>query len=79
MNTAHDLTSKHLDWPARDEHPCLFCCTTSDKEKKFRSDEDQNSGRADAEHDVDVLRVLGVMQADAVHGQLLRVLKVVQL
>jgi len=46
---------------------------------KAWSDEDQNSGRADAEHDVDVLRVLGVMQADAVHGQLLRVLKVVQL
>ena len=40
---------------------------------------DEDSRGADAEHDVHVLRVLGVVQAHAVHGQLLGVLKVVQL
>ena len=40
---------------------------------------DQDSGGADAEHDVHVLRVLGVVQADAVHRKLLGIFEVVQL
>ncbi len=40
---------------------------------------DEDAGRADAQHDVDVLRVLGVVEAHAVHGKLLRVLQVVEL
>ena len=40
---------------------------------------DEQPGGADAQHDVDALRVLGRVQVDTVHGQLLGVLQVVHL
>lgn len=39
---------------------------------------DENSWWADAQHDVDIFRVLGVVKAHAIHGQLLGVLKIVK-